>query len=142
MAVLLGQMPAIVNRAVRVLVVDDDALLGAVLKECLVDAGYEVRVVQDGNEALGAMRHQRPDVIVLELQLPTMDGLTFVETLRAHVRWSQVPIIAVSAMPDLAATAERLGVGGCLAKPLDFELLLEQLQQLTADPEGQRYSGE
>jgi CheY-like chemotaxis protein len=118
----------------RVLVIEDDAVIRGVLSEYLHDVGHEVHVAADGNTALVALARRRPDVIVLDLMLAGMDGWQLVETLRTQTRWSQIPIVAASAVHDLPTQAARLGVRGSLAKPLDFDKLAAEIERVGPHP--------
>jgi len=102
------------------------------VSDVLRDDGYEVREATNGAEALGRIRDERPDLIVLDLMMPVMDGWTFVEEFRGEPFSDDVPIIVTSASHDLPRTAERLrsfGVRTCLAKPFDLDGLLALVER-------------
>jgi len=80
--------------APRVLVVDDEAPIVRVLRPSLIAGGYEVAVAHSGHEALTQIAQEAPDVILLDLGLPDMDGKDVIVALR---RWTDVPIIVLSA---------------------------------------------
>jgi CheY-like chemotaxis protein len=111
----------------EILVVEDDEAIRGLVSEVLRDDGYEVGEAANGAEALAYVSRHKPDLIVLDLMMPVMDGWTFVEACRRQPGCSDVPIVVTSASHDLPKTAERLrsfGVRTCLAKPFDIEGLL------------------
>src|SRR2546423_7511398 len=116
----------------QILVVEDDEAIRGLLTEVLRDDGYDVREAANGAEALEYVREQRPDLIVLDLMMPVMDGWTFVEECRREPGCDDVPIVVTSASHDLPRTAERLrslGVRTCLAKPFDVDGLLALVER-------------
>jgi CheY-like chemotaxis protein len=119
----------------RILVVEDDEAIRGLVSEVLRDDGYDVSEASNGIEALEAVSARRPDLIVLDLMMPVMDGWTFVEECRRSRRCEQVPIVVTSAAHDLPRTAERLrslGVRTCLSKPFDVDGLLALVQRYVA----------
>jgi CheY-like chemotaxis protein len=111
----------------QILVVEDDAAIRGLVSEILREDGYFVREAANGVEALKQVSSLKPDLIVLDLMMPVMDGWTFVEKCRTQAVCPDVPIVVTSAAHDLPHAAERLrslGVRTCLAKPFDVEGLL------------------
>jgi two-component system chemotaxis response regulator CheY len=116
----------------QILVVEDDDAIRELVSDVLRDDGYEVREATNGAEALGRIQDERPDLIVLDLMMPVMDGWTFVEKCHRQAFCNDVPIIVTSASHDLPRTAERLrsfGVRTCLAKPFDVDGLLALVER-------------
>jgi CheY-like chemotaxis protein len=116
----------------QILVVEDDAAIRGLVSDFLRDDGYQVREAGNGLEALERMREGRPDLIVLDLMMPIMDGWQFVEACRSQPGCQDVPIVVTSASHDLSRTAERLtalGVRTCLAKPFDLDGLLALVER-------------
>jgi two-component system chemotaxis response regulator CheY len=115
----------------EILVVEDDEAIRGLVTEVLRDDGYEVGEAANGVEALAYIGQRKPDLIVLDLMMPVMDGWAFVEECRRHACCAQVPIVT-SASHDLPKTAERLrsfGVRTCLAKPFDVDGLLALVER-------------
>jgi two-component system, chemotaxis family, chemotaxis protein CheY len=122
----------------QILVVEDDAAIRGLVTEVLRDDGYEVREAANGVEALAALEGHEPDLIVLDLMMPVMDGWAFVEECRRRSRCAGVPIVVTSASHDLPKTAERLssyGVRTCLAKPFDVDGLLALVERYAPSPQ-------
>jgi two-component system, sensor histidine kinase and response regulator len=106
-----------------VLVVEDDPWIQWMIADDLADRGHNVLTARDGKEALGRLRNSRPDVIVLDLMLPRLNGWEFLERYQAVTGGSAIPIVVVSAVrnPDLPAVSNE--VVTCLPKPFDVEQL-------------------
>jgi two-component system response regulator MprA len=114
----------------RVLVVDDDPAIRSSLQLALDLEGYQVAVAADGAEALTAMREDRPDVLVLDLMMPGIDGLTVCRVLRAEK--DRMPILMLTARTETSDRVEGLDAGAddYLPKPFDLEELLARLRAL------------
>ena len=116
----------------RVLVVDDDPSIQGFLAEALTDEGYTVRTAANGREALAILRAWRPDLILLDLMMPEMDGWAFRGEQRAMPSVSDVPVIVLSAARDLDAKTRDLEPAQVFSKPFDLEALLGTIERLTA----------
>lgn len=108
----------------RVLVVDDDASIRELLATALAEDGYEVVPASNGQDALSVCEHWRPDVIVLDLMMPVMDGWTFAK--RLHER-DEIPIVVLSAANDLERHAKAVGATDVIGKPFDLDQLLPKV---------------
>jgi two-component system, chemotaxis family, chemotaxis protein CheY len=115
-----------------VLVVDDDPAIQYVLAEALRDDGYEVRTVTNGAEALDVLRTWTPDVIVLDLMMPLMDGWTFRTEQRARGLAVEVSVIVLSASRGAEAAAQELEAMAVLAKPFNLIDLLDTVERACA----------
>ena len=113
----------------RILVVEDDARLAATLERVLVAEGHEVERVGDGLEALRRAREEPFDLVVLDIMLPSLDGVGLCRRLRAS---AQVPVLMLTA---LGGTSERVrgldaGADDYLVKPFAYEELLARVRAL------------
>ena len=110
----------------HVLVVDDEPPLREIMADALVTEGYRVTTAGNGAEALDRLTDDRPDLIVLDLMMPVLDGWTFIEGYRESAG-AEVPILSSSAvMSDpVAERLQQLGVRICLSKPFDLADFLE-----------------
>lgn len=106
----------------RVLVVDDDRDIRDLIRFALVEAGHEVAVAEDGLAALEASRSFAPDLILLDMRMPRMDGWTFAQAYRAR-REPQAKLVVVTAARDAAATASAIAADAWLAKPFSLDEL-------------------
>ena len=111
-----------------VLVVEDERPIRDIMVETLREAGFRVEQVGNGAEALAHMRRQPPDVIVLDLMMPVMDGAGFTTLLRLNPSYADVPIVVVSATYDAPDAASRLGAIACIRKPFLLEDLVDAVK--------------
>jgi CheY-like chemotaxis protein len=104
-----------------ILVVDDEPSLRALTAEALRDEGYEVRTADNGKDALEMLATWTPDVIVLDMMMPVLDGWGFIQNYRSVVG-ADIPIIGVSAAmtSSIVNRLKALGVHICLEKPFSF----------------------
>lgn len=112
-----------------VLVVDDDPFITRMVRLTLRGDGFDVVTAQDGLRALEEVGEHLPDAIVLDLEMPVMDGRTFMRVLRE--RGITVPVIIVTAAQTRAARHE-LGAQAYLAKPFDPDDLVSSVRELIA----------
>jgi two-component system OmpR family response regulator len=115
----------------RVLVVDDDPIIQGFLLDALTDEGYEVRTAPNGRDALAVADSWRPDLIVLDLMMPVMDGRTFRARQRERAELCDVPVVVLSATRDIREQADGLDPAGVFSKPFDLETLLDAVDRLT-----------
>ena len=108
-----------------VLIVDDEPALREIMAEALAAEGYRVTTAVDGARALDHVRESRPDLVVLDLMMPVLDGWAFIDAYR-EIAEDEIPIIGVSAnmTTEVAARLRNLGVRVCLAKPFDLDELI------------------
>jgi two-component system, OmpR family, response regulator MprA len=121
-----------------ILVVDDDTKIRSVLSRGLRFEGYLVQLAADGTEALRIVRGEPPDLIVLDLMLPGMDGLEVCRRLRRGTNAPILMLTARDAVPDRIAGLDS-GADDYLVKPFDFEELLARIRALLrrAQPPGE-----
>ena len=112
-----------------ILVVDDDSSLRRMLKLTLKQEGFRVCTAVDGEQALEELDRCAPDIIVLDLQMPVMDGRTFYRALREMGR--KTPVLIVSA-DGAASAAQELNADDYLAKPFSPDVLMAKVVQLCA----------
>jgi CheY-like chemotaxis protein len=120
-----------------VLLVDDDVDGREPLGRLLEHAGYEVACAKDGQAALQAIMSRTPDVIVLDLFMPAMDGVKFLEVLRSYLRLQTLRVVVLTAFPEspLVKQAKALGVTRILAKSkLTFAQINQAIKDELANP--------
>jgi CheY-like chemotaxis protein len=103
-----------------VLVVEDDPDLLALVQMILADAGYDVAVAADGLEALARVEERMPDVILLDMRMPVMNGWEFAHEYQARYGHA-APIVVVTAAEDARARAEEIGADAWLEKPFELD---------------------
>lgn len=109
----------------KVLVVDDDDSYCTIIRELLIRNGYCVLVACNVTEALEMMQRDRPDLILTDIMMPEVDGLTFIRRLRSTPNHSGIPTIVVSAlvMARERAAAAQAGADAFVAKPFSINQL-------------------
>lgn len=116
----------------RVLVVEDDADLRNLLTSILEGEGYEVEAAHDGCDALRRLDHRVPDLIVLDLMMPRLDGAAFVAELERMGLRPGVPILVLSAAERAEEEARRIGAEAYIGKPFELLGLLGEVARLGA----------
>ena len=114
--------------AARVLVIDDDAAIRDLVEIVLSGGGYDVCTAEDGVMGLDLARKLRPDLILLDMRMPGMDGWTFARRYRQEPG-SSAPIIVLTAARDAAARSAEIAADGYLAKPFNVTELLALVGQ-------------
>jgi len=113
----------------RILVIEDQEQNLYLMKYLLEASGYDVVQARDGKEGIAAARTERPDLILLDIQLPTMSGHEVARALRTDPGLSAVPIVAVTsyAMPGDREEAVDAGCTGYLEKPIDPDTFVAEV---------------
>jgi CheY-like chemotaxis protein len=117
-----------------ILLVEDHQEIWDFLSRRLKRRGYEVVVAQDGQEGLDKAREQKPDVMLLDMNLPVMDGWSVAQTLKGDPATKAIPIIALTAHA-MAGDRDKAMSAGCddyHAKPVDFSQLVTQIETALA----------
>lgn len=116
----------------RVLVVDDEPDLVRILEFGLKAAGYAVETASDGQEGLKKARESKPDIILLDLMLPKLDGYKVCRLLKFDERYKHIPIMILSARTQEGdqTLAHEMGANRFLTKPYEFAEILEHIQAL------------
>jgi CheY-like chemotaxis protein len=114
----------------RILVVDDDRLLRDILLAALEDDGYVVRTARHGREALALLAGWRPHLILLDLMMPEMDGWAFRARQLELDAYADIPVIVLSAGPNLRYGVAALRATAIFPKPFDLDLLLAAVDKV------------
>ena len=116
----------------RVLIVDDEPDLIHILEFGLKTSGYEVEIAADGQEGLKKARESRPDIILLDLMLPKLDGYKVCRLLKFDERYRQIPIIILSARTQEGDQnlAKEMGANLFITKPYEFSEILAHIEAL------------
>lgn len=118
----------------RVLVVHAERNLRELLKLHLVTAGYAVTSAADAVEAGKEVVRHAPDLIVLDVRMPYMDGVEFVSALRSDPGMALIPVIFLTCDDESHARAERLGAAACLTTPLYADVFLKTVSRVLSAP--------
>lgn len=115
----------------RILVVDDDERLCEVMRELLVQEGYDVAVAHDGNAALERLRGDGIDLLLVDINMPGLGGASLVQVLRSEPEWhrfARLPVIVMSALWDVVTF--NLDIQAGFPKPVHHEDLLAKIREL------------
>jgi CheY-like chemotaxis protein len=120
----------VLREAVRILYVDDDPILREFAVVNLATEHARVETAADGRAALAAISGEPPDLILLDLDMPEMDGFEVLESLRADPKFRDLPVIVVTGREDVEAVDRAFAVGATsfVVKPLNWRLLSHQLR--------------
>lgn len=120
----------------RILLVENDEMMLDVLKIALKGCGCKLLVARDGMEAMQLLQAQEPDLIIMELMLPVLDGLRLLRWLRNEQR-SPVPVMVLTALdrPGVYDTVTGLGVAALVYKPIGRRELLSRVRKLLSAPQ-------
>jgi len=118
----------------RILVVEDQPDNRQIIRDMLVDTGYEIIEAENGEEALAAIAKQRPDLILMDIQLPVMDGYTATRRIKTDADLKSIPIIAVTsyALSGEEKKAREAGCDDYVPKPYSPRQLLAKIKQYLA----------
>lgn len=114
----------------RVTLIEDNALNSRLIQKVLQTSGFYVEVYDNAEDALGNLNGDMPDLILLDLQLPGMNGYEFARRLRTMSDYQSVPIVAVSAniRPEDKEVALESGCNGFITKPINTRTLVQQIK--------------
>jgi two-component system, chemotaxis family, chemotaxis protein CheY len=112
-----------------VLVVDDDPDILEALSEILEAEGFEIRRARNGKEALDRLEPDPPQLILLDLMMPVMDGWEFAQRMRQKPSVANIPLIVLSADRNVGSKATDIGAVGHLAKPFELNDLLDMVRR-------------
>jgi DNA-binding response OmpR family regulator len=120
----------------KILVVDDEQDLVAIVKMRLEANNYEVLAAYDGQEGLDKARKENPDLIILDLMLPKMDGYKVCGLLKKDTRYSKVPIIMFTARAQESdkTLGGEVGADAYITKPFEPQVLLTKIKELLKEP--------
>jgi DNA-binding response OmpR family regulator len=113
----------------RILIVDDEFGIADIVAEILTEHGYEAPIAINGKLALENMRAQRPDLVLLDVMMPVLDGVGTLTAMRADPALADVPVVMMTALPE-ALPKDRSLYQGALHKPFSEEDLFAWLTKL------------
>lgn len=120
----------------RIVVLEDEEQVREVWMEALQEAGYAVRGFGAGADLLTGLAELAPDLILLDMMMPGMDGFEFLARLRANPASARIPLLIISAIGESLGLsidergARTLGVAAILAKPLNLSTLLQHVERI------------
>lgn len=127
----MGALEAVRRHKARpILVVDDDSAIRDIERQILADNGFRVVEARDGAEALRAIDIEQPALILLDVQMPGIDGPTFARELRTRLR--RVPLVILTGVPDPKREADRCNAEAFLRKPFDADELVRVVRRFAS----------
>lgn len=125
-----------------ILVIDDDIPITEFIAEVLQDEGYSVDVAFNGVQGLDRVKKQRPDLILLDMYMPIMNGLAVLSQLRSDSSWSSIPVIGMSAGAFNATDLRQQGATLMFQKPFDIDVMIEAVKTILQSGPNIRTSSE
>lgn len=119
-----------IRTTARILVAEDHLYSRDALQALLSGIGYTVFTAEDGREAVDIARTKSPDLILMDIMMPKLDGFQVIRALRRSDDTRETPIIAITAMDNADGLASRAGADGFLRKPVDTDSLLHKIDEL------------
>ncbi|MBI1871085.1 MAG: response regulator [Chlamydiae bacterium] len=118
--------------AIRILIIEDEVTMAGLIKKRLESHGYEAETAFDGESGLKKARENCPDLILLDIMLPKIDGYKVCRLLKFDDKYKSIPIILLTALGQESdvATGKDVGADGYLLKPFDGEKLLAKIEEL------------
>ena len=116
----------------RILVVDDESDLVVMISKALRYKGYEVITANDGQEGLDKAKTQKPDLIILDLMLPRINGYKVCGLLKKDTRYAKIPIILFTARANAEdiELGKKIGADAYITKPYERDALLSKIEEL------------
>jgi type IV pilus assembly protein PilB len=124
----------VLGAQLRILAVDDDPFIRKMLQKVLTEAQYDVVLATDGEEALEKVYRERPDLIISDVVMPNMDGLSLVKKLKSQLQTSIIPVILLTSKDEVESEVEGLEAGAddYIPKPIVANLLLARINRVLA----------
>ena len=116
----------------KILVIDDDLEIVELAKNRLAANHYDVITATDGIQGLELAKANQPDLIILDVVMPHMDGYTFIQEIKLIDHLKKIPIIIVTAKADMTDLFINEGVSCCLTKPFKTEVFLDKIRVMMA----------
>ena len=117
----------------KVLIVDDDPVSVALMDSRLTKAGYNVIIARNGEQGLARLRAEKPDALVLDIEMPEMNGYTFIIEMKKDEAVKNTPLVVQTSHEENRALFARRGIFNYLVKPINFDVLLLKLKELVGE---------
>ncbi|HET7274867.1 MAG TPA: response regulator [Longimicrobiaceae bacterium] len=118
-----------------ILIAEDHPDSREALKVLLEASGYEVALAEDGQEAIERARMLHPDLIVMDIMMPNLDGFEATRRLRKIDEFRQTPILALTALEGAQSRVMEAGCNACVTKPIDIRRFLEIINRWLSRPQ-------
>jgi len=126
----------VTERRKMVLIVDDESIMVSVLQRHISNAGYDYDVASNGQEALDKISKEPPDMVLLDLMMPGLNGFETCRRIRANEKTKKLPVIIVTALHSESDSSDAAGCGAneFLTKPVEGTLLAKRLRHYLGSP--------
>jgi len=116
----------------KIIIVDDSSSNLLLLSNFLESEGFEVATCFSGRDAILTIQNDKPDLILLDLMMPGVDGLMVLKAVRSQSTTATIPVIVISAVgePEKINEVKAIGVYDYMVKPINFELILERVKEV------------
>jgi CheY-like chemotaxis protein len=120
-----------------ILVVDDEYGIAEVLEAALADAGHEVMTAANGRQGLERLRERRPDLVLLDMMMPIMDGAAMLKAMREDPARRDIPAVIMSSLPEnaVARTVDKTAYAAFLRKPFKLKAVIGLVTAVLDRPE-------
>ena len=114
-----------------ILIIEDDPSVRTLLEKSLSARGYKVSSVNDGLEGLTALESARPDLIIVDIMMPRLDGMTFVKAIKGNADTKPIPVIFLTAKNDPKSMIDGINVGAkfYITKPFQLDELVSKVEK-------------
>lgn len=113
-----------------ILVVDDESIVVEIVRRKLEESGFEVMTAYDGQEAMACLKKKAPHLIILDVQMPKMDGYTFIMEKNKVPEYESIPVIVITAHDETEPLFKRHGIKAYLLKPLKLQELTDKVSEV------------
>jgi CheY-like chemotaxis protein len=119
------------SQKLKVLIVDDEAFNVDYLEQALEDSNYQIITASNGKEALDRIQSEQPDLVLLDLSMPVLDGFAVLAQVKANQVLRDIPVIIISAEHDSKSVVKGIkqGAEDYLTKPVDADLLVKKVKE-------------
>lgn len=126
--------------AFKILIIEDEVMMAELLKKRLQSHGYDVLIEHDGQKGLETSRSARPDIILLDLMLPSLDGYKICRLLKFDDKYKHIPIVMLTALGQEsdASLGKDVGADAYFLKPYDSQQLLAKIEELLKKPQDRK----
>ncbi|MBV9528833.1 response regulator transcription factor [Sphingomonas sp.] len=120
----------------RIIIAEDDEVVSEIVRDALTDAGHVVGVLDDGSDALQAIKVKKPDLVILDCNMPAMNGLLVLREIRNRAEFSGMPVLVLTGRQSSrdVELAYSQGADDYMKKPFDPEELVFRVDELLSKP--------
>ena len=119
----------------KIITIDDDPVVRTLIKKTFSSLGFEVITAADGIEGLRAIENNQPDIIILDVMMPIIDGLEVLKRIKATPKIAKIPVIMFTAISDghMVVETSKFGAEDYIIKPFQSSVLIQKVKKLLKD---------